>query len=709
MAPEQVRGQDADHRADIFALGVILHEMLSGQRPFRGASAVEVMHAILNAQPPDLSELNRAVAPGLDRIVQHCLDKQPERRFQSAHDLRFALEALVPSFSSYPKPAVDPYPAGRVHLFGRLGKVSGWAVAGFLSLAVVALVLQLYFHRPAPDLRVHTLSVLPPDKAMLVPGEAPLVSPDGRVLAFVATDSAGKNLIFIRAFDSGKTQALAGTEDAQLPFWSPDGRALGFFAGAKLRKIELTGGTPQTLADAPNGWGGAWNQNGVIIFSPSPAESLYRVSAQGGERSPISTINTNRLNPRWLASFLPDGRHYLFLMPVMETPEGRKSGDNTLQISVGTLDSNESKPLLRNNSNAIYALPGYLLFRRDGTLMAQRFNADHLQLAGEAFAIAEEIGFGLQTHQGSFSVSGNGILAYQSGAAGKTEFTWMDRGGAQGRISGSAGYYTSLSLSPDGKQIAFTEADYKTQSVDIWLMQTADDSTSRFTLPQRSGFMPIWSPDSSQIAFASTRDGPPNLFQKVATGAGDDQALFRSPIPKLPCDWSPNGLFIAYSMIHPETGWDVWVLPLGKDQKPSAFLNSRFNEGQARFSPNGHWIAYVSDESGRNEVYVRPFPPAAGQWQVSTAGGSQPRWRRDGQELFYRAADRKLMARDVDTNAASFSLSGAPKTMLATSIGRWKDYEIAPDGQQILVNRLIEEANYAPVTVVLNWPAAVKQ
>ncbi len=705
MSPEQVRGYEADHRCDIFAFGVILYETLAGQRAFHGASAVEVMSAILNEEPANLLEINRGIPAGLDRVVRHCLEKRPERRFQSTTDLSFAIEVLVqPSDTNLQSPlqAREATPiirpsASRERL--------GWIVAAIVLLVALALAARSYLQRAPADARLHKLSVPPPDKATLTGGEAPLISPDGSLLAFVATDPSGKNLIYIRPLDSTMAQPLAGTEEAVMPFWSPDSHFLGFVSGGKLKKIAVAGGQPQALANAEvTSRGGAWNRDGVIIFSPSPPDPLYRVSAAGGDSSPISPPDAERKNPRWLPHFLPDGRHYLYLSSASNTGER--------EICVGSLDSQESKRLLSNPSDGVYAPPGYLLFRRDAMLMAQRFDADKLELAGDPFPIAEQVGFDALTYQGSFSVSANGVLAYHSGASSKTQFGWFDRTGRQSGVAGPPGYYGDPEISPDDKRVAFQQVDYKTGIMNLWLRDLTDSTnSSRFTFSPTIDFAPIWSQDGSRIVFASLRKGPPNLYQKVATGAGDEELLLTSLFPQLPFDWSLDGRFIVYGVVDPKTRWDLWVLPLAKDQPPYPFLHSDANESQAQFSPNGRWVAYVSNESGRDEVYVRPFPAAGGQWQVSTSGGSQPRWRRDGSELFYLSADRTLTAVEVNTAGPTFVV-GAPKPLFGTRFGKagpWSFYAVASDGQRFLINSLIEEANYAAVTVVLNWTASLKK
>ena len=476
MSPEQVRGQIVDARSDMFSFGAVLYEMLTGQRAFSGDSTVETLNAILKEEPQEFSATNRNLAPALERVVWHCIEKRPELRFQSASDVAFALEHLsgVSSLGSTATGVI----AARLTSKNRERLV--WiGVVALLSLAALSLAL-LYLRGSSSELRVHRLSILPPEKTFLMAGQAPLISPDGKVLAFVAMDASGKSLLYVRPLDSLVPQPLTGTDGAILPFWSPDSRSLGFFAGGKLKKIEISGGQPTTLANAPNARGGAWNREGVIIFCPTPPAPLFRIPASGGEATPINTVDmTQGFGPRWLPNFLPDGRHYLYIASIRNVQR---------ELRVGSLDSNDSKLLLSVYSNAVYAPPGYLIFRREATLMAQRFDADKLAVAGDPFPIAEDVGFDATSYQGFFSVSDNGVLVYHSGAAGKTQFTWIDRTGKELGIVGESADQGDLQLSPDGARLAFRQVEFRTGAINIWLMDLARGTASRFTFEQTIDF-----------------------------------------------------------------------------------------------------------------------------------------------------------------------------------------------------------------------------
>ena len=503
-------------------------------------------------------------------------------------------------------------------------------------------------------------------------------------------------------------QPLPGTEDAANPFWSPDSRFIAFFVtgAGKLKKIEVTGGPAQTLADAPTPSGGTWNRDGVIVFARSLGDRLYRVPATGGAATPATTLDESRKETAHLwPYFLPDGRHFLYL--------ARSAQRENTGIYVGALDSKETKLLVNADASAAYAPPGFLLFLRERTLMAQPFDATKLQLTGEPFPIAEQVGYNARASRAFFSVSEAGMLAFLSTNFTNTQLVWFDRGGKQLAQVGMPSADSSLRLSPDEKRVAVSRLDLLGGSADIWLIDLARNTPSRFTIDPADESSPVWSPDGSHIVFSSNRDGVYNLYQRLSSGAGSDEALLKSAEPKTPYDWSPDGRFILYLAVSPKTNGDLWVLPLSGDRKPTPFVQTEFNEIQGRFSPDGRWVAYASNESGTYEVYVQSFPSPGGKTQVSINGGAQPQWRRDGKELFYLALDRKLMAVEVD-GAGPMFVVGVPKPLFEAHVSAvfpsgTTYYNVTGDGQRFLVNTLVGESAPVPFTIVMNWTAGLKK
>jgi serine/threonine protein kinase len=702
MSPEQVKGRAVDHRSDIFSFGAILYEMLSGRRAFYGESAAETMSAILKEDPPDLSETNQRISPALERLVNRCLEKNPQQRFHSASDLAFALEALSRSAPTSAETTTISNLAPR-RLTQRERVFGSVAIVAIVAAVVVTIALILSRSRPGPtELGAVRLFVPPPEKNSF---GSFAISPDGHRLAFVATDDSGKTMLWVRPLDSINSQRLAGTEEAIYPFWSPDSRFIGFFAASKLKKVEATGGPVQTLCNAPVPRGGTWNRAGLILFAPNPTDPLYRVSAAGGEPSPATALDRSRLenSHRW-PYFLPDGRHFLYSV---------LSGSETRGIYLGSLDEKETRRLLNvSNSDAAYAPPGYLLFRREATLTAEPFDADTLRFTGDPFPVAEQVGFDAASFQTFFSVSETGVLAYNITGSVKTQLAWVDRGGKQIGVVGQPSFYFRPFLSPDEKQVAVDDVDIQAGNRDIWIIELGRGNPTRFTFDPAIEMWPVWSPDGGRIAFASNREGTMNIYQRPASGTGKEEELLKSDSAKFPMDWSADGRFLLYQLTDPKTQSDLWVLPAFGDRKPFPFLQSEFNERVGRFSPDGRWIAYCSDESGAWEVYVQSFPVSGGKWQVSTNGGYNPAWRRDGKELFYISADKKMMAVDVKGEGAVFQ-RGVPKALFNLQIPTLFDirarFAVTADGQKFLISNMLGENASAPIAVVLNWTSDLKK
>ena len=698
MSPEQVRGQVVDHRSDIFAFGAILYEMLSGKRAFHGDSAVETMSAILKEDPPELSATNKNIASGLERVVHHCLEKSPEERFQSARDLAFDLQALSGTSGQTLSTTLP------VAVFqGRRWERSAWlAVTSILLLAGFALAIS-YFRSSSQPAEVHAMRFLifPPEQSNIV-GTA-LISPDGQRLVMRIADATGKVALWIRPLDSVAAQMLPGTEGAGSAFWSADSRSIGFFALGKLKRVDVAGGTAQTICESSDGRGATWNRDGIIVFSAIGSNVLFRVSAAGGVPTVLTKLDQSR-QETWhrLPYFLPDGKHFLF---VANSVRREESG-----VYIGALDSNEKRRLVISNTSAVYAPPGYLLFMRENTLMAQRFDATTLQLSGEPLPLVEQVNVN-PTGFGGYSVSDDGVLVYLSGGA-QSQLTWFDRTGKLLSSTGAANYYSNCFLSPDEKRVAVATWDSQASTRDIWIIDPVRTTSTRFTFNGAEDFVPIWSPDGANILFVSDRSGPGNLYEKPTSGAANEEEVLKTDERKWPSDWSRDGQYVAFTTSSPQTKYDLWVLPMVGDRKPIPFLQTPFNEDGARFSPDGHFIAYYSDDSGSYEVYVQPFPASGAKWQISSGGGMQPRWRRDGKELFYMAPNKSLMAVAVNLDKGTLE-AGLPKVLFQTRSvgysGPRNTYECSADGQRFLINSFQSDAGSIPANVVLNWTADLKR
>jgi serine/threonine protein kinase/Tol biopolymer transport system component len=700
MSPEQVRGQGADHRADIFSFGVILYEMLSGKRTFGGESAIEVMNAILKEEPPELCETNAKISPALDKVVRRCLEKKPERRFQTASDLGFALEALSTSSGSRLKTAVALPVRRRERL--------AWLAVALL-LVMLGLTWAHFTRQPKDDPRVMKFSILPPEKSSF---EHIAVSPDGHHLAFTAA-TGGKVELWVRPLNSTEARPLAGTQGATFPFWSPDSRFIGFFADGRLKKIEVTGGPVQTLCEAPAPNGGAWSRAGVILFG-RVAGGLSRISEMGGEVTQVTTPDRPRLvNSHPYPTFLPDGRHFLYSITSAQK--------ETSGVYLGSLDGAVKRRLLDINTVIKYVAAdpgergsgGWLVFVRDGALLARPFDTSRLDFTGEPFSLSDKVGsdpFSLNYF--TFSVSDNGVLVFDpSHQRRRRQYRWEDRRGQQKNSLDVVAGIFSHRLSPDEKRFIADRFDPRTTTTtDLWLYDVSGGNEQRFTLDLANDFNPVWSPKGDRIVWASSRDGGIiNLYQKAASFAGKDTQLLKSDYPQIPTDWSRDGHLIIYNQGDPKTKSDVWALPApgSGEPKPFPLIQTEANEGFGTLSPDGRWLAYVSDVSGRFEVWVQSFSDGSGKRQVSNGGGNSPRWRSDGSELFYYSGDGKLMAAKVRTGE-SFEMD-APVSLFEFRAGNiltaFCPYAVTRDGQRFLINAVVDTEQNAPLTVVVNWAA----
>src|SRR5262245_58856412 len=701
MSPEQVCGREADTRADIFSFGMILYGMLSGKRAFNGASVADVMSAILKEEPPELGETNAKISTALEKIVRRCLEKKPERRFQTASDLTFALEALGASSGE----RLENLAASTI----RKRELLAWLVAAALLLGMFGFAWTYFTRQPASDAQVFKTSILPPEKSSF--GQI-AVSPDGRHLAFTAA-TGGNVQLWVRALDSSEARPLAGTQGAIFPFWSPDSRFIAFFADGRLKKIEFTGGPVITLCDAPRTvTGGAWSRAGVILFGQTNV-GLLRVSATGGEVTQVTTLDGSRqeISHRY-PIFLPEDNYFLYVINT-----GQKE---TRGVYIGSLDGPVKRRLLDEITVIKYmatvpgdsAGVGWLIFGRDGALLARPFDTSRMEFTGEPFSLSDKVGSDLgYVNDFTFSVSDNGVLVFDpSIERHRRQYRWMDR---RGQLINSLDVATGLYqhwLSPDEKRFIADRRDPQTSTSDLWLFDVGGGASTRFTLDPASDIIPVWSPDGSRIVWESSRDGGTfNLYQKAASLAGEDTLLWKSDHAKYPTDWSRDGRFIIYREDDPKTKSDLWFLPVtgSSEAKPFPVVQTEANEISGALSPDERWLAYASDESGQYEVYVQSYPAGGGKRQVSTGGGNHPRWRRDGRELFYYARDGKLMAAPV-RSGESFDVGAAVSLFefrSGTVQALYAPYAVTGDGQRFLINAVVEKEPNAPLTVVVNWAA----
>ena len=693
MSPEQAEGRPVDHRSDIFSFGAVLYEMLSGRRAFRGETQLDTLNSI----PPELSQAGAQVPPGLERIVRRCLEKKPERRFQSAHDLAFALESLSETTRTGAFAAVSPAPGTR-----RLTREHvAWLLACLFLLSTLALA-AFYFRRAPAHLSATSFLVFPPEKAVLAAGDFPqpaAVSPDGRRLALVI-NAEGRTRIWLRPLDSLKAEPLENTDGAQDPFWSPDGRFIAFFAGGKLKKVAAAGGVPTVLCDAaPNANYGTWGPEDVILFTQGDA-GVYRVSAGGGEVTQVSRPDPARREVyHFWPQFLPDGRRFLFLVGAAQMEESA--------LYVGSLDGGEPRRLAQSNSRAVYVPPGYLLYVREGALLAHPFDDGSLRFTGEPLTVAEHVGNFSTTGNAFFSASADGrVLAYQTSAS-PTRLVWIGRGGEELGSVGAPANYSAARLSSDGRKLAVNVISPKDGANDVWVYDLERGTSTRFTYEPGLENAPVWSPDGRRIVYAHDSAGPPHLFQKSLNGEAE-RLLPPGLGPQFAYDFTPDGQFLLYSERDPKTNNDILILPLAGERKPSAFLRTPFNETQARLSPDGRWVAYASNESGRYEVYVQPFPSGGERVQVSNAGGTGPRWRRDGRELFYVTLrpDQSVVSVPLKVEGDRFE-AGTPAPLFKVELNS-TDYEVTADGQRFLLNTTAG-APTTPLAVTAGWAAGLKR
>jgi eukaryotic-like serine/threonine-protein kinase len=685
MSPEQIEGKEADARSDLFALGAVLYEMVTGARPFEGKSQISVASAILEKEPESISAIQPLTPPALEQIVTACLAKSPEDRFQTAQDIVLQLKWIAQSGT----PALKPAEKKR-----NSRELLAWLIAAALALLLIASVIlwrgskgteqTTYFSAPVP-----------------FAARSAAVSPNGHTVAIVGhRESERNNVLWIYEPGAQEAISLANTEGASFPFWSPDGRSLGFFADGKLKKLSLSGGPVQTLCEAPTGRGGTWNQDGIILFTPSGTlgVGLSKISASGGTPTPVTIPDKNLSEDsnRW-PEFLPDGIHYLY------SAINLSGGKDLYSIYVGSLNSNEKRLVVRAKGNAAYAAPGYLLFYRDRTLFAQHFDTGKFELTGEPVPLLTDVQFFPRISEAVFAAASTGLLVAQRSAdSGASQVLWFDRKGQQIGVALNPGIYGNIMLAASGRAVASDTTDPTSQNTDVWTYDLETRSAKRLTFDPALDSLPVWSPDGSRVVFASNREFKFDLYLKDANGAQEEKIIPQDGPDRFPNDWSRDRKYILYGR-----GPDLWFVTL-PELTATQFLKATSSLKAGRFSPDGKWVAYSSNESGRWEVYVTSFPQAHGKWQVSNTGGDQPRWRSDGKELFYLSTDSKIMSVPVKTGSnfdpgtPTVLFQANPREMFATS--ELFSYDVSSDGQKFLVNTQLKTET-TPMSVVLNWSA----
>ncbi|MGK2858867.1 MAG: protein kinase domain-containing protein [Thermoanaerobaculia bacterium] len=695
MAPEQLEGSEADARTDIFALGALLYEMATGTRAFQGTSKTSLIAAIVSSHPAPISSVTPMVPPALDHIVRKCLEKDPEDRWQSAHDVASELRWLSEAGS-------QAGVATTVTLRRKTREKLAWAMAAMFALLAIVAAGAWIRNRPAPA-EPFRATIDPPADAALLPYDllGLALSPDGKRLAFAANLDSGGQQLWIRDLSSMAAKPLPETAGAAYPFWSPDGRYIAFFADGKLKKLDLRGGAPQVLADAPTGRGGSWSRGDVILFAPNIRSPIQSIPAAGGTPKNATRFDEEKEVTNRLPHFLPDGKHFFYIS------RQRVANGEVGRLMLASLDSLDASVLIEDSTNAQYVEPGYVLFGRRNDLFAWRFDLKDLKLIGQPAPVQnEKISLWEPKNLLIYTASDQGAIVYLPEVLRKSSLRWVGRDGRALGELGTPAFNQSPRISPDGTKVAMAIGDTSTTVTDLWILDLQYDR--RFRITQKSGAFsyPVWSRDSKKIAFICQPKAVQDLCVKSLATAGDIELLYESPFWKTSGSWSLDGKSFYFSEQNPETNNDLLLLD-GSDPKkpPVTILKTPFNEDIVELSPDGSWLAYISNESGRQEVYVRPASGSFEQWQISNGGGAQPRWTRGGQELLYAAPDGNVMSVAITT--APVFRPGVPKALFKLPEPPDRDTpifeDVSADGERILLNVPTTARSSVAFHVILNW------
>jgi Tol biopolymer transport system component len=698
MAPEQLEGKDTDPRTDLFAFGALVYEMVTGKKAFEGKSRASVIAAILEREPVSMSSLQPVSPPALDRVVKKCLTKEPDRRWQAASDLHDELQWIAEG-QQQPGGVPGAQPRAAITSYATTGSWrDAWLAWGVCTVAVLVAVGFGFVHLReaappvAPEMRLEISTPPTPDATAFA------LSPDGTQVVSVATID-GVSRLWLRQLSAATGEVLIGTEGALYPFWSPDGRSIGFFALGKLKRIDLDGGPPRELADAPQGRGGAWSRDGVILFTPTSGRTpLFQVAATGGEAMPFTRLLDEQTSHRF-PHFVPGSRQ--FLVFVDGTPD-------TQGVYLGSLDADQLTRLTASDMPGVWLAPGWLVWMQGVTLLAGRLDLERRALAGTPVTLADQVARQPVLNSGAFSVSHTGLVAYRIGTtAERRQLTWLDRSGKLLGLLGQpdASLLATPRVSPDGRRVAVGR-NMGSQDQHIWTIDA--NRTTRFTFDPVQQRDPVWSPDGTWIGFRSYPKGVSDLYVKRGNGAGEEELLLETTQNKVATAWSRDGRFIFFTSQDPSTGLDLWTLSLQGDRVPRIWLKTAFDESDGEVSPDGRWVAYMSNASGRREVYLRPFADrtTGGQWQISTGGGIYPAWSPDSQDVYYLDPDGTLMAVSVQARGADID-PGAPVGLFQTRVSgggafanQGRQYDVASDGR-FLVNSVVDDI--APITMLQNW------